>query len=255
MLKNFNKNRFLFEELVKRDFNKKYKRTILGVLWSILSPLLMLLVMYFIFGNFFAAETPHYIIYLFTGQVVLSFFLEATTGGMAALTMNNDIIKNVNVSKYLFVLSQNTKALINFIFNLLVLFAVVYLQDVPFSPLFLLLLYPIVCILVFNIGLGLILSALYVFFKDIAYLYSIFTQILTYASAIFYSIDRFPQHIQTLFYLNPLFVYIKYFRQIIIDHTIPQPSLYLLCALYALVVLVIGSWVYKKYNYLFLYYL
>lgn len=142
MLEKLKKNRFLFEELVKRDFNKKYKRTMLGVLWSILSPLLMLLVMFVIFGHFFAAGTPHYIIYLFAGQVVFTFFLEATTAGMYALIMNAEIITKVNVSKYLFILSQNTKSLINFAFNLLVLFVLVYLQDISFSSRFLLLLYP-----------------------------------------------------------------------------------------------------------------
>ena len=109
--------------------------------------------------------------------------------------------------------------------------------------------------MVFNLGMGLILSALYLMFRDLKYLYDIFTLLLMYVSAIFYSIDVYDLHVQYLFYLNPVYVYTRYFRKIILDGDIPEPTFHLLAAGYALVALIIGAVIYKKKNYKFLYYI
>lgn len=94
-------NQFLFSELVKRDFKKKYKRTVLGMLWSILSPLFMLAVMAVIFTQFFGNNTEHYIIYLFSGQIIFNYFMESTSEGMNSLVANASIFTKINVPKYL----------------------------------------------------------------------------------------------------------------------------------------------------------
>ncbi len=96
------KNRFLLEELIKRDFKKKYKRTMLGILWSLLSPLLQLIVMSLVFTRFFGRDTPHFVVYLFSGNLLFSYFREATDQGMTALESNAAIFSKVNVPKYLF---------------------------------------------------------------------------------------------------------------------------------------------------------
>ncbi len=178
--------RFLFEELVKRDFKKKYKRTVLGMAWSILSPLMMLLVMKMVFTQFFGRNYPHYTIYLFCGNLVFSYFNESTSQGMFSLIGNASIFTKVNIPKYLFLFSKNVQTLINFGLTLGVFFFFCVLDRITFTWKFLLLLYPIACLLLFNIGVGLILSALYVFFRDIQYLWTVFTQLLMYMSAIFY---------------------------------------------------------------------
>lgn len=254
MLEKIKRYQFLFEELVKRDFKAKYKRTVLGMLWSILSPLLMLLVMSLVFTRFFGRTTPHYMIYLFSGQIVFSYFTDATNGGMTSLVSNAGIFTKVNVPKYLFLLSKNVSSLINFALTLAVYLVFVAADGIAFNWKFLFLVYPIGCLIVFNIGIGLILSALFVIFKDIQYLYSVLTQVIMYFSAIFYNIDAYPLQIQYLFYLNPIYVYIRYFRKIVIDGDIPQLSFHLLAAAYAITAVVIGGYIYKKYNYRFLYY-
>lgn len=255
MIEKIKKYRFLFEELVKRDFKKKYKRTILGMLWSILSPLLTLAVMALVFTSFFGRNTPHYVIYLFCGNLLFSYFSDATTGGMRSLMANASIFTKVDVPKYMFLLSRNVQAFINFCLTLAIFFIFVALDPgIPFRWTFLFLLYPVVCLTVFNIGVGMVLSALFVFFRDIEYLYSVFTMLLMYLSAIFYNIDGYPLKIQYLFYANPVFVYIRYFRKIVIENSVPAPEFHLLCAFYALVMLGIGCWMYKKYNHKFLYY-
>ncbi len=255
MIQRFKKYQFLFEELVKRDFKKKYKRTVLGMLWSVLSPLLMLLVMRLVFTRFFGRSTPHYTIFLFAGNIVFAYFNESTTQGMSSLVSNAAIFSKVNVPKYMFLLSRNVSSLINFGLTIIVFLLFVAIDDIRlFSFRFLCLLYPIVCLMVFNIGCGLVLSALYVFFKDIQYLWTVFTQLLMYMSAIFYSIDGYDQMVQYLFLCNPIYLYIRYFRKIVIEAAIPSVWFHLLAAFYALAMLGLGCLIYKKYNHRFLYY-
>ncbi|MBP1579172.1 MAG: ABC transporter permease [Oscillospiraceae bacterium] len=255
MLKKIKQYRFLFEELVKRDFTKKYKRTILGMLWSVLGPLMTLAVMAVVFTQFFGHDTPHYVIYLFCGNLVYSYYREATSTGMTSLKDNASIFSKVNVPKYMFLLSKNVSTLINFGLNIIVLFIFVLIDGLPITWKFILLIYPIACLIVFNLGVGLILSALYLMFRDIKYLYDVFTLMLMYLSAIFYNVNAYSPEIQQLFNLNPVYVYIRYFRTIIIDGNIPTLGLHIIAAVYAALVLGIGALVYKKKNYKFLYYI
>ena len=108
-------NSFLFTELVKRDFMQKYKRSNLGIIWSLLNPLLNLLVMNLIFKEFFGRTTAHYTIYLFSGNIIMAFFREATRGGMNSLMSNSGIFTKINVPKYLFLLSKIVSSIINFL--------------------------------------------------------------------------------------------------------------------------------------------
>ena len=245
---------FLFEELVKRDFKKKYKRTVLGVAWSVLSPLLMLLVMKLVFTHFFGKSIPHYTIYLFCGNLIFSYFGEATKEGMNSLMGNAKIFTKANVPKYLFLLSKNVQTFLNFLITLVVFFIFCALDHIVFTWRFLLLLYPACLLLLFNIGVGLALSALFVFFRDIQYLWSVFTRLLMYMSAIFYSIETYPEHVQNLFLLNPIYLFIRYFRKIVIEATIPSAWFHLLMLADVAVVAGLGCWMYKKYNTRFLYY-
>lgn len=254
MLMKLKRHRFLFEELVKRDFAKKYKRTILGMAWSILSPLLNLIIMWLVFSNFFGNNVDHYVIYLFAGQLIFSYFTDATNLGMSSLVGNAGIFTKVNVPKYLFLLSQNVSSLINFGLTLLIFFTFVAIDGIPFTWKFIFLLYPIACLIMFNLGLGLILSALFVFFRDMQYLWGILTQLIMWMSAIFYTIDSYSYTVQCMFLLNPLYLYIRYFRKIVLDGEIPTPQFHILAAVFALAALVIGAVMYKKYNHEFLYY-
>lgn len=253
MLKKLKQNQFLFTELVKRDFKQKYKRTLLGMGWSILSPLLQLLVMTVVFTRFFGQNTPHYMIFIFCGTLVFSFFIEATNGGMETIMGNAGIFTKVNVPKYLFLLSRNIQSLINFGLILIVFFIFVAFDGIAFTWKFLCLLYPICCLILFNIGVGMILSALFVFFRDTQYLYGIFTQLLGYMSAVFYSIDVYSIKVQYAFLLNPIYLFIRYFRKIVLDATIPTVWFHLLMAADVVIVLGLGCWIYKKYNTKFLY--
>ena len=254
MIKKIKEHSFLFSELVKRDFKEKYKRTLLGMMWSLLSPLLTLLIMSLVFTHFFGNRTPHYTIYLFCGNILFSYFSDATGGGMSSLLANAHIFTKINVPKYLFLFSRNVSSLINFALTFLVFLIFCIIDGISIGASFILLLFPILCITVFNLGVGLILSALYVFFRDMMYLWNLFTLLLMYLSAIFYTVDIFPPEAERLFLLNPVYVYIKYFRVTVIDGAIPSAEHHLLSIFYAAAALAVGMIIYKRYNHRFLYY-
>ena len=254
MLAKLKQHQYLFEELVKRDFKKKYKRTILGMGWSMLSPLLMLLVMKLVFEQFFGRTMHHYTTYLFCGLLTFNWFAESTNSGMRSLFGNAGIFTKVNVPKYLFLFSVNIQVLINFALTLVVFFIFCAIDHVPFTWRFLCLAYPIMTLLLFNVGVGMILSALFIFFRDIDYLWSVALQLLMYGSAIFYTVDKFPSGIQLVFSLNPVYRHIAYIREIVLAGTVPSLETHLTLFGFALVAFLAGAYMYKHYNTKFLYY-
>lgn len=255
MIEKMKEHAFLFSELVKRDFKKKYKNTYLGMVWSLLSPLLTLLVMTLVFKSFFGRDMEHYTIYLFCGNIMFSYFSDSTAGGMGSLVANSSIFTKIKVPKFLFLLSRNVSSLINFGLTFLIFWVFIIIDGVAITWAFLGLVIPILLLALFNVGMGLILSALFVFFRDMQYLWSIFTMLLMYMSAIFYTVteETFGAFAYA-FYLNPLYVYITYMRTIVLDGVMPSLELNALALAYALIVITVGALIYKKCNHKFLYY-
>ncbi len=255
MVKSIKKYRFLFEELVKRDFKKKYKRTVLGMGWSLLSPLLSLLIMRIVFTTFFGRNTPHYTIYLFSGLLIFSFYNGATKSGMSAMMENVGIISKVKVPKELFVVAKNVQDLISFLITMVVYFLLAILDKIEFHWNFFTLILPVISLVMLNIGVGMILAALNIFFRDIRYLYDIFIRLLRYVSAIFYTIDRFPPLGQRLFMLNPIYVHIRYFRMVVLEGMVPSLGYHGYMFLWSVSMLLLGCLIFKKSSPKFLYYL
>lgn len=254
MLRKLKEYQFLFEELVKRDFKKKYKRTILGMGWSMLSPLLMLLVMKVVFENFFGRNVSHYTTYLFCGNLLFAWFSEASAGGMMSLYVNAGIFTKVNVPKYLFLLSGSVRTLINFTLTLGLFFMFCALDHIEFTWRFMLLAYPVMTLFLFNIGVGMVLSALFIFFRDIDYLWRVFLQLLMYGSAIFYYTDTFSPEVKLVFACNPIYRHITYFREVVLGAATPSLETHLTLAAFAVAALLFGALMYKHYNTKFLYY-
>ena len=254
MLESLKKHEFLLAELVKRDFKKKYKRTVLGMGWSMLSPLLMLLVLKIVFTQFFGRTMPNYTTYLFCGLLMFNWFSESTNSGMRSLVSNAAIFTKVNVPKYLFLFASTIQVLVNFILTLLVFFLFCALDGVDFTWKFVLLLYPIATLLLLNVGLGMVLSALFVFFRDIDYLWRVFLQLLMYGSAIFYTIDVFPPNLKLAFDCNPVYRHIAYIREIVLQGSVPSCGDHLTLLGWALAAFLAGAFMYKRYNTRFLYY-
>ena len=248
------RNRFLFEELTKRDFKKKYKRTALGILWSVISPFLTFIIQYFVFGYIFNRLDSGFVVYLLTGTLMYTFFSNATTAGMFSMYSNGAILSKVKVPKSLFVLSSNSAATFNFFLTLIVYFGFMLVCGVSIGPHLLLMVYPILCLIIFNIGMSYVLSTLFVFFKDIQYLYQIFTMLLTYLSAIFYDVKSFPDNLQFIFRINPIYQYISYMRELVMQASVPSFEHHIVCLAFSIGMLMIGLLIHKKTEQKFVYY-
>lgn len=238
-------NSFLLAELIKRDFVKKYKRTTFGILWSALSPLFLLLTMDLVFGTFFGRNMPHYTIYLFCGLLLFNYFSNTTRSSMSVLYSNAAIYSKVPVPKLYFVLSHSAANFINFLVSLVVFFIFVAADKISFRGNFLLLLYPIICLYLINLGISMFLSTLYIFFRDINYLYPVLCRIIMYASAIFYDVNILPGIMRRLLLCNPLYMCIDYFRQLIIHSTVPSISYHVILGLMTLFCLLFGWFTYR----------
>ena len=167
---------------------------------------------------------------------------------------NAGIFTNVNVPKYLFLISKNIQAFINFLLTLVLLFVFVAIDGLAFTWKFLLLLYPICGLVLFNIGVGMILSTLFVFFRDIKYLYDVLVRLVMYTSAIFYNVNRYPEAARKLFFINPVYTFIYYLRSIVISAEIPSLEAHLMILIHVVLAVGIGCCMYKKYSRRFLYY-
>lgn len=237
--------KFLLKELIKRDFIKKYKRTTFGILWSVLSPLLLLVTMSFIFRNLFGRTTPHYNIYLFSGLLNYNYFYNATNGAMTDLYLNADIYSKVPVPKTYFIFSHSVANLINYGITLLVFFIFVAADGISFHWNFLTLLYPIVCLYFINYGIGMFLSTLYIFFSDIKYLYPVICRVVMYGSAIFYDVYIMSSRVRRILQCNPIYSCIDYFRQVVIHATVPDLAHHVALAVMAALCMIIGALTYR----------
>ena len=238
-------DRFLLAELIRRDFIKKYKRTTFGMLWSALSPLLLLLTMDLVFGTFFGRNMPHYTIYLFCGLLLFNYFSSTTRSAMRVLYDNAPIYSKVPVPKYYFLTSHSAAHFIDFLVSLLVFFAFVAFDGISFHWRFLYLLFPIVCLYFINFGIGMFLSTIYIFFRDVNYLWPVITRVIMYASAIFYDVSILPGIMRRLLNCNPLYMCIDYFRQLIIHSTVPSISFHLILACMAAFCMLVGGFTYR----------
>ncbi len=238
---------FLISQLVRRDFKTKYKRSVLGVLWSFLNPLLMMGVQYIVFSNIFKNESiKNYPVYLLTGIVLFNFFSESSNMGLSAIVSNAALITKVYVPKYIYPLCRTLSSLINVGFALIPLFLVILLTDTSFAWSFLLLIFVFACLTLFCLGVSLTLSSLMVFFRDIQFLWGVVLTVWTYLTPIFYPVDIIPAKYLTLYKLNPLYHFVTFARTVILEGRSPALSSYGICLGAALLMLGIGSLFFAK---------
>lgn len=179
-IQNFIKFRPLLNELMARDIKIKYRRSVLGVLWTLLNPLMMMIVLSVVFSNLFKFDVENFPIYLLSGQVIFNFFSEATNSAMSSILGSASLIKKVYVPKYLFVLARICSSGINLMASLLALILVMMAMRVEMHYTIFLFFVPIVLLIIFSLGVGLFLSAIVVKFRDVMHLYSVFITALMY---------------------------------------------------------------------------
>lgn len=244
----FLKYRPLLRELVKRDLRIKYRRSALGYLWSLLNPLLMMTIMTIVFSFMFKSNIENFPLYLICGNTLFSFFNESTNMAMYSVMNNGALIRKVYIPKFIFPISRVLSCFVTMSFSLVsILIVMVFTRSAIYWTL-LLFWVPLLFLLVFCIGVGMILSAVAVFFRDITHLYGVVTLAWMYLTPIFYPVDSqfLPEQVIQIIRCNPLYYFIAFFRQVVIYGTVPGWDIWCFCILSCLGALIIGFAVFRK---------
>ena len=244
---NFMQYRFLLSELVKKGIKLKYRRSYLGMIWSMLEPLLTMIVLTIVFGTLYGNTDRTFPVYILTGRLLYSFFSQSTKAALKSIRQNSAMIKKVYVPKYLYPLSSVLFNYVIFLISLIVLAMVSVILGV--KPTFYLLQAPIalILILIMSYGCGMILATIGVFFRDMEYLWSVALMLVMYTCAIFYEADRlYARGYGWLLNVNPIYGVIRNFRGCISGTGLHMPSLWY-CLAFGLVSTIVGViFFYKK---------
>ena len=252
----YKKYGFLLQQLVSRDFKVKYKRSVLGIVWSLLYPILMMAVMAVVFSNVFKFSTPgvSYLAYLLIGLTYFNYFSEASNLAMSSVVANFSLINKVYIPKYIFPLSKCLFVGINFLLTLIPLYVVIIATGTGLNWWHILLPFSFVCLFLFTVGMGFILSTISVFLRDMFYIYGIVLTIWTYLTPIMYDISIINPTLQFIMKFNPLYQFINFARSIILYGNCPTIGQFAGCAVSALVIFFLGIFIFKKKQDKFIYY-
>ncbi len=233
--------------LVQRDIKLKYRRSFLGYIWSILNPLLSMLVMVIVFSHMFSRGIKNYPVYLICGNILFSFMRESSTQAMNSIVSNAAMLKKIYVPKYIFTLSKVTSSFVNLLFSLGALIIVMLITHQRFTLYDLLILIPIFELYIFCLGLGLLLASLNVFFRDISNIWSVVTLAWMYLTPIFYTLDSASPALKTWIpRLNPMYNYITQMRDFTLTASWPSVALIGRGAFVAVFMLIVGLFVFTK---------
>ncbi len=252
----YKKYSFLMYQLVSRDFKVKYKRSVLGIVWSLLYPVLTMAVMALVFTNMFKFSTPgvNYLVYLMSGLVIFNYFSEASNLAMSSVVANFSLINKVYIPKYIFPISKCLFVGINFLLTLIPLYAIILITGTGLNIYHLLLPFGFLCLFLFTVGVGLILATISVFLRDMFYIYGVVLTLWTYLTPIMYDIAIIPAKLQIILKFNPLYWFIYFTRDIILYQHIPGINVWLYCLAFALGFFFLGLYVFKKNQDKFIYY-
>ncbi len=241
----FKRNWFTISSLVTKDFKLKYRRSILGVLWSVLNPLLMMTVLTAVFSAFFRFDIENYPVYLILGNTIFSLMSDSTNTAMMSIIESSSLIKKIRINKIIFPVEKVLFQLVNFTISLIAV--VIVMAVLRITPTLNLLFLPLLLVYVtaFSLGIGLVLSALAVFFRDIIHLWSVVILAWTYATPLFYPESILPPWMMVVEQFNPMYHYVHYFRDIALWGNTPGLTENLICLGMAVVSLIIGLLVFR----------
>lgn len=242
----FQKYKPLLKELVARDLKVKYRRSFLGYVWSLLNPLLMMTVMTIVFSYMFRFDIPNFPLYLICGQTLWTFFNESTNMSMYSVLQNGALIKKVFIPKFIFPVSRVLSSFVTMSFSLGAILLVMLFTKAQFYWTILLIPIPLAFLLLFCVGIGMVLSALSVYFRDITHLYSVLTLAWMYLTPIFYPVKALPQEVVPLITNNPMYHYITFFRCLVLYGILPEWNVVGMCILWSVVACVTGMCVFRR---------
>ena len=245
-IRNFVKFQPLLSELVARDIKIKYRRSVLGVLWTLLNPLCMMIILSIVFSSIFKFDVENFPLYVLSGQVIFNFFNDSTTSSMSAIISSASLIKKVYVPKYLFVLSRVMSSFINLMASFTALLLVMVATRAELHWTVFLSVIPLAMVVLFSFGVGMFLAAITVRFRDVIHLYSVFTTGLLYLTPVIYPMAALPDVVKTIVMINPLTNYLLMFRDVMFNNTLPSVFSVLLGIAEAALALALGLNVYYK---------
>lgn len=237
---------FVIKELTSREIKRKYSRSYLGIVWSVLNPLLMMAVLSMIFSQLFKRSIENFPIYYLTGYILWQMFTGATNAAMTTLVDNKALLIKVKLPMEIFVLARVYTALVNLGYSLIAY--VVMLLVFGIKPNWMMLFSPVIILfmLIFALGVSFVLSSAYVFFGDVKHLYSVLLTLWMYCSAIFYPVDQMKGIIRTIIELNPIYNYIDALRSVVMEGMLPPLWEIARMVVWAVVVYVIGYYIFRK---------
>ena len=243
----FQHNMFVLESLVSKDFKLKYRRSILGVLWSVLNPLLMMCVMAAVFSYMFRFQIENFPVYLILGSTMFELMSRVTSSAMSSIIDAQSLIKKVRINKMVFPLEKVLFELVNFVISLVAAAAVMaFFQIVPSIHALWGLPFIVAMVAIFTAGLGMLISALSVFFRDVMHLWGVVTTAWMYLTPLFYPVDMLAGWMQTVMQFNPMYHYITFFRSIMMWNTNPGGIECLICFGMAAITFLVGFLVFRK---------
>jgi ABC-2 type transport system permease protein len=237
--------RYLLYQLVLRDFKVRYKRSVLGVLWSMLNPLLTSAMLNIIFSSVFRMQIDYYIVYVMAGLVIFNFYSETTNMAMSSIINSKSLITKVYIPKYIFPMSKVLSSTINLAASFVALLIVTLTSGLSVNVYYLTLPVMLVSLMLFSFGMGCILCTITVFFDDTRFLYSVFLTLWMYATPIMYPVSALEgfRHIMTV---NPMYHYVTFIRDVVVEGRMPGFQTTALCYAFAVVAVVAGLALLKR---------
>ncbi len=242
----FFKYKNLLRKLVIRDIKVRYRKSFLGLAWTVLNPLLMMLILNLVFSNMFKMDINNFPVYVLIGNIVFNFNSEATSQALSSVLSNASLIKKVYIPKYLFPLSKVLSCLVNLGFSLIALLLVMIITKSEFFLTSLAIFIPLFYLLMFTIGLSFILASINVYFRDIGHLYSVMLTAWMYLTPLFYSIDIIPENIRKFVSWNPMYHFVSYFRMLIMYGKFPTIEENIICGGIGFFTFILGTIIFKK---------
>ena len=246
-LDTFLRYKYLLVCLVDRDYKVKYRRSVFGILWSMLNPIMMMIILNAVFSRVFRADIENFPVYLLTGQLVFSFFNEASSSAIFSVVEASALIKKIYVPKYVFPLERVLFGFVNMVFSLSALIILIIVQKVQVTAVTLLFPLPLIALFLFTCGWSFLISALCVYFRDLKHLYSVLMTAWMYITPIMYPIEYLSgSWVYKIVMLNPLTWYVQYFRQIVMYHALPTLEMNVVCFGEAILMMIIGLLSFRK---------
>lgn len=245
-LRDLYRYRDLVWSLIVRSITARYKRSVLGILWTLLDPLLTMAVMTVVFTALFAQSLKNYPVFILSGLVIWNFFSQSTTHAMSDLVFGGSLMGRVYMPRSVFAVAAVGAGLVNVVVSLVPLFLLMLLFQTPLTAALLFVPLALVVASLFSLGFGLMMSALAVHFTDMMNIHRILLRLVMYLSGVFYSLDALPGWLRPVVNANPVYHLVNLFRSPIYDGVLPTSASVLIATGVSAAVLFVGYWIYMR---------